>query len=44
MILTNDKLFEISNLDNIRNIKTGNIRTPYKGRIQIESSSRKQFL
>ena len=36
-----DKPYEISNLGNIKNIKTGNIRTPFKGRIQIESSSRK---
>ncbi len=37
----NDKTFEISNFGNIKNTKTGNIRTPYKGRIQIESCSRK---
>jgi hypothetical protein len=37
----NDKPFEISNLGNIKNTKTGNIRTPFKGRIQIESTSRK---
>jgi len=36
-----DKPYEISNLGNIKNIKTGNIRTSFKGRIQIESSSRK---
>ena len=38
-----DKTFEISNFGNIRNTKTGNIRTPFKGRIQIESNSRKQI-
>lgn len=36
-----DKTFEISNFGNIKNTKTGNIRTAYKGRIQIESCSRK---
>ena len=38
-----DKTFEISNLGNIKNMKTGNIRTPYKGLIQIESDSRKKI-
>jgi len=38
-----DKTFEISNLGNIKNTKTGNIRTPYKGLIQIESDSRKKI-
>jgi len=37
----NDKTFEISNFGNIKNTKTENIRTAYKGRIQIESCSRK---
>jgi len=39
----NDKTFEISNLGNLKNTKTGNIRTPYKGHIQIESDSRKKI-
>lgn len=38
-----DKTFEVSNLGNIRNTKTGNIRTPFKGFIQIESTSRKRI-
>lgn len=37
----NDKTFEVSNYGNVKNIKTGNIRTHYKGRIQFESSSQK---
>jgi hypothetical protein len=28
-----NKSFEISNLGNVKNTKTGNIRTPFKGRI-----------
>ena len=36
-----DKTFEISNFGNVINVKTGNIRTSHKGRIQFDSSSRK---
>lgn len=38
-----DKTFEVSNLGNIRNTKTGNIRMQFKGFIQIESTSRKRI-
>ncbi len=38
-----DRPYEISNFGNIRHIKTKNIRTPFKGRIQIDSYSRKTF-
>ena len=31
-----DKTFEISNLGNVKNIKTGNTRTQYKGKVAIK--------
>jgi len=38
-----DRLYEISNFGKIRHIKTKNTRTPFKGRIQLDSYSRKTF-
>ena len=38
-----NKTFEISNFGNIKNTKTGNIRKPFKGLVQIESFDRKRI-
>ncbi len=38
-----DLTYEVSNFGNIKNTKTGNVRTPFRGLLQIDSSSRKRI-